>query len=61
MNFISFHHKVEIFQRRGPIRHHKIQARLHELKRRRIPIELQGAVKQNVNRLLREGHIEKST
>ena len=55
----------ELFVRKGRIKNHKIHARLHEgavLKRqkgRRVPIQLQEAVKKEIKRLLQEGHIVK--
>ena len=54
-----------MFERRGRIKHHKIQTRLHEgavvkqQKRTRIPIQLQESVKREINRLLQQRHIVK--
>ena len=55
----------ELFVRKGRIKHHKIHARLHEgavikqQKGRRVPIQLQDAVKKEIRRLLQEGYIVK--
>ena len=55
----------DLFARNGRIKHHKIHARLHEgavikqQKGRRVPIQLQEAVKKEIKRLLQEGHIVK--
>ena len=54
-----------MFAKSGRIKHHKIHARLHEVavikqqKGRRVPIQLQEAVKKEIKRLLQEGHILK--
>ena len=53
------------FERKGRIKHHQIHADLYEgtvseqQKGRRVPVQLQQAVQQEINRLLQEGHIVK--
>ena len=54
-----------LFERQGRIKNHQIHAKLHpeavitQQKGRRVPIQLQDAVNQEIKKLLREGHIEK--
>ena len=57
----------ELFTRQGQIRGHKVKiefnpdAKLTQQKGRRVPIQLQEAVQEEIERLLSEGHIEKVT
>ena len=50
----------------GRTKYHKIHARLHggavikQQKGRRVPIQIQEAVKKEIKRLLQEGHIVKA-
>ena len=55
----------KLFKRKGRIKHHQIHAELYEgtvpkqQKGRRVTVQLQQAVQQEINRLLQEGHIVK--
>ena len=55
----------ELFKRQGKINHYKIkinlksEAKISQQKGRRIPIQLQKAVDEEINRLLKDGHFEK--
>ena len=57
----------ELFNRQGQIRSHKVEiefkpdAKVTQQKGRRVPIQLQEAVQEEIERLLSEGHIEKVT
>ena len=56
-----------LFTRQGQIRDHtvkiefKSEAKITQQKGRRVPIQLQDAVQEEIERLLNEGHIEKVT
>ena len=55
----------KLFSRKGKIKNHQVkinlknEARVSQQKGRRIPIQLQKAVDDEIKRLLKEGHIEK--
>ena len=55
----------KLFERRGKITNHKVKinfksdAKISQQKGRRVPIQLQKAVDEQIGRLLKEGHIEK--
>ena len=55
----------KLFERRGKVKNHKVRmnfktdAKITQQKGRRIPIQLQKAVDEEIGRLLKEGHFEK--
>ena len=55
----------ELFTRKGRVKNYEIKikmkdnARISQQKRRRVPIQLQNQVDGEINKLLKEGHIEK--
>ena len=55
----------KLFERKGKIKNHQVRinfkpgAKITQQKGRRIPIQLQKAVDEEISRLLKEGHIEK--
>ena len=55
----------KLFERRGKVTNHKVKnyfksdAKISQQKRRRIPIQLQKAVDEEIGRLIKEGYIEK--
>ena len=57
----------ELFNRQGQIRGHTVKiefkpvAKITQQKGRRVPIQLQEAVQEGIERILSEGHIEKVT
>ena len=57
----------KLFERRGKVKNHNVRinfkadAKITQQKGRRIPIQLQKVVDEEIGRLLKEGHIEKIT
>ena len=57
----------KLFERRGKVTNHEVKinfkadAKITQQKGRRIPIQLQKAVDKEIGKLLKEGHIKKST
>ena len=55
----------KLFERNGKLKNHQVRvnfkpvAKITQQKGRRIPIQLQNAVDEEIGRLLKEGHIEK--